>query len=160
MPAQTIYGAVTEITTASAMNGVADGAARVFGRFENSAGVNAIDVRYHIKTPIQGTTSTGTYSYYLVTSQDDTNWVDGINPTNTSAIQGRLNVAPLVAVAESSYAAVNKAFVELEFNVSMFETTVPNYMGVVFKNDSGDATPTQASVGASAWVQAITVSAS
>ena len=155
-----IFGTRTVLANISRLHSDTNGLATAFGEIDNATTPKG-DYNVHIKVPISASATAGTYDLYIVTSQDGTEWTDGIDPATDSDWSDFIKDARPVKSAPTIYdnsPTGARTNVEFHFNVAEFTGwPCPPYVGFVMKNASGQTIPGSGADGDS---MAITVAAS
>lgn len=107
----------------------------------NSGGVPYADV---LVPPIKietgsGATTGGTVGVYIITSEDNTIWTDGISPISASNQKSKIVTATLVGIINAIVA--NSTYYTPEFSVlsALGLAEMPNYVAIVIDNETGGA---------------------
>jgi hypothetical protein len=91
-----------------------------------------------IRSGVSGVSASGTVSFFLVCSEDGTNWTNGINPNATTDQAGSLTgLTPLQPVLGVVANATNYIFPE--FSVYSILGFMPSFWALVVLNQSGAA---------------------
>lgn len=153
-----VYGTRTALANVSRLNSNGIGVATVFGEINNTS-ERALDYLIHLKLPISSSATTGTYDLYLVTSQDGTEWTDGIDPaTNVDYadfIKDAILIKSCATVYDNSPTGARTS-VEFHFNVRDYVAFPPPYFGFVRRNASGQAAPASGADGDSMSIKIAT----
>jgi len=133
------YGTRTVLSNLSNIDSATNTEARAFGEIDNSAGAHGVNV--HIKIPISASAITGSYDFYLVESQDGIEWTDGIDPSGSGDVAGKLQNATFLLSSEKLiYNASDYSHVELHYHLPFISKA--KYVGFVVVNNSGQTIPT------------------
>ncbi len=91
-----------------------------------------------IKTGAASVSASGTVLVYVVTSEDGSNWTNGIDPTSTSDQSSKLTgLTPLSPVLNANANATTYFFPE--FSIYSILGFMPSYWSVVILNQTGAA---------------------
>lgn len=90
-----------------------------------------------IKSGASGTSSTGYLTVYIITSEDNTIWTDGIDPTSTSDQAAKIATATTACVIAVTANATT--YYTPEISIYALLGFVPKYAAVVVRNQSGAA---------------------
>lgn len=136
------YGTRTALSANSAteLDARTTGSLIGFGKIINTATGEDGQIDYHIHVSIPlatAATQGGTYAIYMVESQDGTEWTDRISPTATSDQTAKLQNAKLIRVYEAGGTGSGTLNIRDHFNVAGYVVHVPQYIGFLFKNNSG-----------------------
>lgn len=136
------YGSRTALTNNSPtdLDGRSSGSLTGFGRIVNTAtdGDGKLDYHIHLAMPIAtGATDGGVFRVYLVESQNGTEWTDGISPTATSDQTAKLQNAKLIRTYNAGGTGSGTTTLRDHFNVAGYVVNMPQYVGFLFKNSSG-----------------------
>jgi hypothetical protein len=129
-----LYGTRTQFALDSNLASLANNAAKPIGKIDNTttlAQAYRVDLSITLGT---GVSSTGTVEVYLIESEDDSSYTDGISPTGTSDVASSIKNAMLIDVLTANVAStvVRKRLV--------IPVVAPEkYQGVVVYNKSGAA---------------------
>jgi hypothetical protein len=128
------------------LSGLPNGQAKGMG----SLGTTLLQYYDDIVGPIQirsgpsGVSGSGTVSFYLVCSEDNTHWTGGINPNATTDQSSLLSTLPALSpvLAVTANATL---YILPEFSIYSVLGFVPTYWSVVVYNQSGAALDVTAS---------------
>lgn len=116
-------------------SGVTNGVAETFGEIDVGTS-GAIAINLHFKIDIAAS-SAGTYTLYLLESQDGAEWTDDIDPTadvNTD-VAAKLADAKHLRTVDATYDATNR--LNAEFHVGINLIGKAGNIGFVLLNNSG-----------------------
>lgn len=153
-----VYGTRTALADVSRLNSDASAVATAFGEIDNSSTL-ALDYHIHIVVPINASATTGTYDFYLVTSQDGAEWTDNIDPATDADYADFVKDARLIRSAPTIYdnsPSGARTEVEFHFNISELCPFPPKYFGFVCVNKSGQAIPSSGADGDSMSIKIAT----
>lgn len=133
----TTYGTRTEYGTDSNLNSLASAATKPIGAIDNSStGACGFLIDYTIVLASSSVSSTGTISFFLMTSGDGTNYTDGISPTaSTDQTSGMKNAA--MKLVHTAIANANSQTCRDSFELP--RTFAPKYHTLLIQNNSGAA---------------------
>lgn len=129
------YGTPVALPEITRLESLSDGEAVAFGKISNNGAIRQnIDLLVEI-------TSGGVDSYelYMVESQDDVIWTDGIDPDTAGNVVAKLFDAKLITSMSTIYDGTNRVSIKFNFTVDMLSSA--EHIGFVFVNNSGQTTP-------------------
>jgi hypothetical protein len=81
----------------------------------------------------------GTASLYIITSEDNTTWTDGISPTAASDQSAKIVTATLASIITMAANATTYYFPEFDILATLGLSVMPNYCALVILNKSAAA---------------------
>lgn len=138
-----VYGTRTALANVSRLDSDTNNLATAFGEIDNTTTL-ALDYEIHIVVPISASATTGTYDFYLVTSQDGVEWTDDIDPATDSDYADFVKDARLIKSAQTVYddsPTGARTEVRFHFNISELCPFPPKFFGFVCVNKSGQTIP-------------------
>jgi hypothetical protein len=122
---QPTYGTESAFSVASNLNSLANGNVKALGTVDNSAvRANNYQIKLKITANSTGVSATGTVTVYLVRSNDNSDWTDGISPSSTSDQSASIKNATIIGVFNLN--AVNQVLI-VQFDLLMEGGPVPAY---------------------------------
>ena len=113
-----------------------------FGEIE-TAGELALNIYFSIA--ISPAASGGTYDFYLVESQDGTNWTDNIDPASSANVQPNIADALLLKSSPTIFTVTSRTVVKFNISISMLNRA--KFIGFVLSNKSSQNIPASSSEG-------------
>lgn len=150
-----VYGTRTALANISRLNSNTNGLAEAFGEVNNTSTL-ALDYHIRLAVPISSSATTGTYTLYMVESQDGAEWTDNIDPATAGDVAAKIADAILVARVSTVYNASNRTEAEFHFSISDIRAFCPQYFGFVLLNSSGQTITSSGSDGDSVSIKIAT----
>ncbi len=130
------YGTRTVLAFVSRLHSNTDGVAEAFGEIQ---GAGEIGNNIHLIVPINSSAVGGTYTLYLVESQDGVEWTDNIDPNTAGDIAAKISDAKPIKTVSTIWNTTNRTDAEFHVQVPMLSTA--EYIGFVLLNSSGQTIP-------------------
>lgn len=130
------YGIQAPLADITRLDNLLNGEARVFGKI---ALAGEIGQSIELNVPISPSATSGTYSVFLVESQNDTTWTDDIVPTNTGNVAAKIADAIFLQNVDTTYNATDRANVKVLIDIDCLRTG--KFLALVLLNQSGQTIP-------------------
>ena len=124
------------LDSVSRLHSNVDGFAEAFGEIQ---GTGEIGNNIHLKVPINSSAVGGTYTLYLVESQDGAEWTDDIDPADTGDVAGKISDAKPIQTVSTVYDGTDRTDAEFHIQIPMLSTA--EYIGFVLLNSSAQTIP-------------------